>query len=167
MAFQYERLLGLCFHCGLLGHKAKSCTNSIVRDGEESPYGEWLRAGFRKAKGPPGRKQPSPPHRQAAESEERPQTGGAEMDNPLTPTNPEIYGVNGGVTDTHQPFISSNTNPIPSISETDVLNDGNSDIMDIMECRQRKAINEEYNQEAIVGKLSRCELNIWIIWEVV
>lgn len=79
------------------------------------------------------------------------QTGGAEMDNPLTPTNPEIYGVNGGITDTHQPFISGNSNPIPSTSKTNVLNEGNPDIMDIMECRQRKEINE-YNQEAIVGK---------------
>lgn len=57
VAFQYEPFLGLCFHCGLLGHEAKSCTNSIVRDGEKSPYGEWLRAGFRKAKGPSGSKQ--------------------------------------------------------------------------------------------------------------
>ena len=26
VAFQYERLLELCFQCGLLGHKAKTCS---------------------------------------------------------------------------------------------------------------------------------------------
>ena len=47
VAFQYERLLGLCFHCGLLGHESKSCTVRL-REGEETLYGEWLRAGLRK-----------------------------------------------------------------------------------------------------------------------
>ena len=40
VAFQYERLLGLCFNCGLLGHEAKSCTTARLRIGEESPYGD-------------------------------------------------------------------------------------------------------------------------------
>ena len=26
VAFQYERLLGLCFNCGFLGHESKACT---------------------------------------------------------------------------------------------------------------------------------------------
>lgn len=37
VAFQYERLLGLCFNCGLLGHEAKSCTTARLRISEESP----------------------------------------------------------------------------------------------------------------------------------
>ena len=48
VAFQYERLLGLCFRCGLLGHEAKVCLASVVREGEELPYRDWLRAGFRR-----------------------------------------------------------------------------------------------------------------------
>ena len=42
VAFQYERLLGLCFQCGLLGHEAKVCSTSVVTEGEELPYGDWL-----------------------------------------------------------------------------------------------------------------------------
>ncbi|XP_075646582.1 uncharacterized protein LOC142617565 [Castanea sativa] len=44
VAFQYERLCGLCFHCGLLGHEAKECETTKLKVWEESPYGEWLRA---------------------------------------------------------------------------------------------------------------------------
>lgn len=34
VAFQYEQLLGLYFHCGLLGHEAKSCTVGL-REGKD------------------------------------------------------------------------------------------------------------------------------------
>nr|POE67563.1 hypothetical protein CFP56_65011 [Quercus suber] len=44
VAFKYERLCGLCFHCGLLGHEAKACKFTKLKVWEESPYGEWLRA---------------------------------------------------------------------------------------------------------------------------
>ncbi|XP_075653297.1 uncharacterized protein At4g02000-like [Castanea sativa] len=40
VAFQYERLLGLCFRCGLLGHDAKVCSGLRGRKGEELPYGD-------------------------------------------------------------------------------------------------------------------------------
>ena len=48
VAFQYECLLRLCFNCGLLGDEAKVCKSAGYREGGESPYGDWLRAGFRK-----------------------------------------------------------------------------------------------------------------------
>ena len=50
VAFQYERLLGLCFNCGFLGHEAKVCSMPRFGEGNESPYGDWLRAGFRRQK---------------------------------------------------------------------------------------------------------------------
>ena len=60
VAFQYERLQGLCFHCSLLGHESKSCIVRL-RDGEETPYGEWLRASFRRPKFQQTRAPPTPP----------------------------------------------------------------------------------------------------------
>ena len=48
VAFQYECLLGLCFNCGFLGHEAKVCSMPRFGEGNERPYGDWLRAGFRR-----------------------------------------------------------------------------------------------------------------------
>ena len=61
IAFQYERLVGLCFNYGLIGHEARDCHHPISSTEEDKPYGEWLRAGSRVAKGPRGKKQASPP----------------------------------------------------------------------------------------------------------
>ena len=55
VAFQYKWLLGLCFHCGLLVHEAKTCKNMTLKVGEESPHGEAM----------PGSDTPSPPRQQA------------------------------------------------------------------------------------------------------
>nr|POE81802.1 hypothetical protein CFP56_57765 [Quercus suber] len=67
VAFQYERLLGLCFNCDLLGHEAKVCTMSRIGEGKESPYGDWLRVGFFWQKGVRGQRIPSPPRRNMEE----------------------------------------------------------------------------------------------------
>lgn len=40
VAFQNERLLGLCFRCGLLGHEAKVCSRPRGREVEKLPYGD-------------------------------------------------------------------------------------------------------------------------------
>jgi len=44
--FQYERIVGLCFFCGRLGHEEKACTQ-LNPNGEENPYGEWMKVGGR------------------------------------------------------------------------------------------------------------------------
>ena len=59
VAFQYECLVGLCVNCGLLGHESKVCLKVRQRDGEDSSYGDWLRAGFRKPRDITQHKSPS------------------------------------------------------------------------------------------------------------
>ena len=45
IGFKYERLVGLCFKCGWIGHEARYC--SFHDDHQhELPYGEWLKAKF-------------------------------------------------------------------------------------------------------------------------
>lgn len=47
IGFKYERLVGLCFQCGLFGHEAKECQKPKDPSQQEHPYGEWLKAGHR------------------------------------------------------------------------------------------------------------------------
>lgn len=49
VAFKYERIVGLCFACGRLGHEMRACTHPTQATGEgEMPYGDWLKAGGRR-----------------------------------------------------------------------------------------------------------------------
>ena len=48
MAFKYERMPWICFHCGRLGHLERDC-RARLRDGatsggESKQHGPWLRA---------------------------------------------------------------------------------------------------------------------------
>ena len=44
VAFRYERLVGWCFNCGLIGHELKECQSPINIEDGSRPYREWLRA---------------------------------------------------------------------------------------------------------------------------
>ena len=46
VGFKYERLVGLCYQCGKLGHEMKDCSIQGSSQQAEKPYGDWLKAGF-------------------------------------------------------------------------------------------------------------------------
>ena len=56
VAFKYERLVGLCYRCGMLGHKEKYCIVTLEMAEGEHPYGEWMKVGYRGSKGNMGRR---------------------------------------------------------------------------------------------------------------
>ena len=47
VAFKYERLVGLCYRCGTLGHEEKFCITPLETAEGEHPYGEWMKARYR------------------------------------------------------------------------------------------------------------------------
>lgn len=49
VAFKYERIVGLCYLCGHLGHEVKFCPHhgSNSSNIETATYGDWLKAGDR------------------------------------------------------------------------------------------------------------------------
>ncbi|KAL0006743.1 hypothetical protein SO802_008245 [Lithocarpus litseifolius] len=49
IGFRYERLVGLRFQCGYLGHEARDCSTPRCSIQSEFPYGDWLKAGLRKS----------------------------------------------------------------------------------------------------------------------
>ncbi|XP_050255244.1 uncharacterized protein At4g02000-like [Quercus robur] len=69
IAFKYERINGLCFSCGRLGHEMKTCCYLNPETmGDETPYGEWMKAGGRRRAKDEDHLASSPPRRQPAES---------------------------------------------------------------------------------------------------
>ena len=70
VGFKYEWLVGLCYQCGMLGHEMKDCSVQGSSQQAEKPYGDWLKAGFRrkdtgadrtKTNAPPPALAPKPP----------------------------------------------------------------------------------------------------------
>ena len=66
VAYKYERLVGLCFQCGRVGHEATQCPHLVDGTTDSRPYGDWLQAGSKhRSNGSPGRTD-SPPRRTPA-----------------------------------------------------------------------------------------------------
>ncbi|KAK7849547.1 uncharacterized protein LOC112014935 [Quercus suber] len=51
VAFKYERLVGLCFRCGTLGHEEKFNKLPLETEECEHPYREWMKTGYRGSQG--------------------------------------------------------------------------------------------------------------------
>ena len=110
MAFQYERLLGLCYNCGMLGHEVKGCNIVMRRRGEDSPYSEWLRAGVQKPKFYRSHQPPSPQRQNTTETTNGQQPScemnAHEIDNPVI--DPDISSMDANVTESLLALITSN-----------------------------------------------------------
>ena len=48
VAFNYERLLGMCYNCGKLAHEERDCLLPKTSEHGERQYGDWLRVGNQK-----------------------------------------------------------------------------------------------------------------------
>ena len=140
VAFQYKWLLGLCFHCGLLVHEAKTCKNMTLKVGEESPHGEAM----------PGSDTPSPPQQQATEVV-APQTS----DSPVTQSHQDgklnSHGIDGVETTPQQNFNSSNGHSYHSMT---IIEERNLDITEVLERIELNGtdINEEQYSDINDGK---------------
>ena len=169
VAFQYERLSGLCFHCGLLGHEEKACKTTKLKVGEESPYGEWLRAGFRKSKETPSHDTQSPPRQQPTENVP-PRTSDSLVERSHRDGHPNGHDIDGAETKPQQTFNSGNGN---CYHLTSINVEGNPDIMEdnmeVAECTKHKGydINEEQYSDSNDGKnLSPHTLDVMITPQV-
>ncbi|KAL0000189.1 hypothetical protein SO802_019791 [Lithocarpus litseifolius] len=101
-----------------------SCTVRL-REGEETPYGEWLRAGFRRPKFQQTRAPPTPSRRDQEDSSVRDPTPSGHTPE-MPPVRHVINGIDEGVTDLQPAF---NTHEKLSVSGQDVSENGHDFMM--------------------------------------
>lgn len=147
VAFQYERLQGLCFQCGMLGHEAKTCTIPKPKEGEENLYGEWLRVGNRRSRKAPSRDSPSPPRRQLTRTNS-PQTCQSPTMEPTRLGNPDSHDNDEGVTDT-QPEINSGNRL--SLLSTPLNEDTKPNFMEVSKRTELNEENPENKDESFIN----------------
>lgn len=68
IAFKYERLIGLFFSCGRIGHVVKHCGEPKDADGNGNRYGDWLKGGFWKQNTGESNYQNNPPRSRGLQS---------------------------------------------------------------------------------------------------
>ena len=95
--------MGLCFNCGFLGHESRACTKEKIRDGRDSLYGDWLRAGYCKLNVNNNRNRPpSPPRRNRKEND-----GNRDTNQPLQPPHNSESETSQDNTDDHATIIEN------------------------------------------------------------
>ena len=133
VAFQYERLMGLCYNCGLLGHEAKGCNAGMGRQGDDSPYGEWLRAGSRRPKIYRTQQTSSPQQQNSTEranGQEPRERHAPETEIPVTDS--VLSGMDVCVTDGQLELIANQEEQIFHSSDTAGLDNDHNDHNDSM-----------------------------------
>ena len=121
VAYRYERLMGLCFQCGQVGHEATRCIHPYDGATANIPYGDWLRAGTKPRTDGSRGNTDSSPHRSAAQPSlarvtENPPMTSEDVD-PIT----GIFGADktGPTMDISTPQITEITSTRPNTSKPD------------------------------------------------
>ena len=158
VAFQYERLLGLCFRCGLLGHEAKVCSALVVKEGEDLPYGDWLRAGFRRQRVQSRKEALSLPYRQPTDHQP-PRT----IDSPVVAPTGSITSmekdINEGVMDSIMALTAQNSH---SMVKQTIMENINPDFMEEITPGVMREINPDNKELPNNKELNRKEKNVGV-----
>ena len=122
VGFKYERLVGFCSQCGMLGHEMKDCSVQGPIQQAEKPYGDWLKAGFRrkdtgaewtKTNAPPPKMAPEPPQSSPVALNSQDETAGSLRINYIherSGNGPEINGLQSHVTGSQNIQVSEEIN---------------------------------------------------------
>lgn len=138
VAFKYERLVGLCYNCGMLGHEVRDCSHPIQGEDGELPYGMWLKAGHRRQADTSAKKtQSQARHDSVARSEPRARSPPSQPENPA-PTSLVI--------NSHVQRVNYKTD-MGITAEMEIAPDTNVHAMDI----NADTITDTHNHEATNG----------------
>ena len=122
VGFKYERLVGFCYQCGMLGHEMKDCSVQGPLQQAEKPYGDWLKAGFRRkdtgaertrTNAPPPEMTPEPPQSNPVALNSQEVTAGSLRINYIherSGNGPEINGLQSHVTGSQNIQVSEEVN---------------------------------------------------------
>ena len=148
VGFKYERLVGFCYQCGLLGHEMKDCSVQEPLQQAEKPYGDWLKAGARRKDTgaernrttvPPPEMTPEPPQSSPVAINSQAETAGSlriNCSHEWSGNGPELNGVQSQVTTSQNIQVSEEINTEQlrgaAILETDSIHDGSNKRTELM-----------------------------------